>query len=45
LILSLGAKIADALDATHVVGTADRFLQYCNFGSSRMYPKLQETSF
>jgi len=29
----------------HAVGTADRFRQYCDFGSSRMYPKLQEASF
>jgi hypothetical protein len=45
LILSLGIEIADALDAAHAVGTADRFRQYCDFGSSRMYPKLQEASF
>ena len=45
LILSLGIEIAGALDAAHAVGTADRFRQYCDFGSSRMYPKLQEASF
>src|SRR6202158_6183103 len=45
LILSLGIEIADALDAARAVGMADRFRQYCDFGSSRMYPKLQESSF
>jgi hypothetical protein len=45
LILSLGIEIADALDADHAVGTADRFRQYCDFESPRMYPKLQEASF
>jgi hypothetical protein len=45
LILSLRIEIADALDAAHAVGTTDRFRQYCDFGSSRMYPKLQEASF
>jgi hypothetical protein len=44
LILSLGAKITDALDAAHAVSTSDRFRQYCDFGYSQMYPKLQETS-
>jgi hypothetical protein len=39
LILSLGIEIADVLDAAHAVGTADRFRQYCDFGSSRMYPE------
>ena len=45
LILSLGIEIADALDPAHAVGTADRFRQFCDFKSSRMYPKLQEASF
>src|ERR1017187_6078699 len=45
LILSLGIEIADAHDAAHAVGTANRFRQYCDLGSSRMYPKLQEAPF
>jgi hypothetical protein len=42
LILSLGIEIANALDATHAVGTADRFRRYCDFGSSRMYPSSKK---